>query len=235
MNPELKVALLAGRLNVVTCPKCGTSAYIEIPVLFNPMFSSGAMTWVYPSKEESNRSKIEKDLEELRTRTEEASGVKLMPPRLFLGMGNYVKSIRRVGGHLAQFDGSNIRMDSSLNDKPAMSAAWLSYAGAKLLWRKDFSKHFPEKKEYQYTFAEEKDALENLVGVWKKVKEKDSSFADRQLDTLSKIFDAGYIDAYVFNELLVKDLLSEYAIWTAHDPGRLEQYLKWFDEAFGPA
>jgi len=36
-SPELAQAFLTGTLNVVTCPRCGTSIFVPAPVLYNDM------------------------------------------------------------------------------------------------------------------------------------------------------------------------------------------------------
>jgi hypothetical protein len=48
LMPELRQAILAGTMNVVTCPSCGDRFYVEVPFLYNDI-ARREWIWVYPA------------------------------------------------------------------------------------------------------------------------------------------------------------------------------------------
>jgi len=67
VDPDLKVELLAGRLNRVTCPECGRQQRLETELLYHDMDRRIAI-WVFPEARKSQATEIKKDAEDEATR-----------------------------------------------------------------------------------------------------------------------------------------------------------------------
>lgn len=73
-SPDLRGKILAGQLNLVTCPSCERRFYVEIPFLYHDM-AAREWIWVYPLSEEQQggaiRTKVEDMWESLKSRLPE--------------------------------------------------------------------------------------------------------------------------------------------------------------------
>lgn len=81
--------------------------------------------------------------------------------------------------------------------------AWLAYAGTRAEWMeaKYYQRH-PKSTHYSYTFAEELEAFQNLVTVWKETKDgKRNAF----LDSLIIVDQAGFLPQYVWTTFYDKE------------------------------
>ena len=74
VSPDLKGKILAGQLNLVTCPSCERRFYVEVPFLYHDM-AAREWIWVYPLGEEQQggaiREKVEEMWEELKSKLPE--------------------------------------------------------------------------------------------------------------------------------------------------------------------
>ncbi len=62
-DPQARVDLLAGRINVVECPECGTRFHVVRPILYHDA-DRRILVWCYPPTDEARQKQI---LEEHRT------------------------------------------------------------------------------------------------------------------------------------------------------------------------
>jgi hypothetical protein len=60
-SPELKEAILEGRMNVVRCPSCGKRFHVETPFLYHDI-ETREYIWVYPRAEEARSRKIHENV-----------------------------------------------------------------------------------------------------------------------------------------------------------------------------
>lgn len=63
-SPDLKGKILAGQLNLVTCPSCKRRFYVEVPFLYHDM-AAREWIWVYPLSEEQQGGAIRAKVEEM--------------------------------------------------------------------------------------------------------------------------------------------------------------------------
>jgi hypothetical protein len=57
LSPDLRGKILAGQLNLVTCPSCERRFYVEIPFLYHDMVAR-EWIWVYPLQQEREGGEI---------------------------------------------------------------------------------------------------------------------------------------------------------------------------------
>ena len=69
-SPDLRDKILAGALNLVTCPSCERRFYVEIPFLYHDMVAR-EWIWVYPLQQEQQggdvRDKVQEMWEQLKS------------------------------------------------------------------------------------------------------------------------------------------------------------------------
>jgi len=63
-SPDLRGKILAGQLNLVTCPSCERRFYVEIPFLYHDM-AAREWIWVYPLREEQQGGDIRDKVQEM--------------------------------------------------------------------------------------------------------------------------------------------------------------------------
>ncbi|MFC1799785.1 CpXC domain-containing protein [Candidatus Eisenbacteria bacterium] len=63
-SPDLRGKILAGQLNLVTCPSCERRFYVEVPFLYHDM-AAREWIWVYPLSEEQQGGAIRTKVEEM--------------------------------------------------------------------------------------------------------------------------------------------------------------------------
>ena len=113
-----------------------------------------------------------------------------------------------------------------------VSAVWQAYRAVRANWQKgdEFKKRFPEEKEYRHSLAEESEALTVAATVLEKLKKDNHELLvnDSALTLLSKLYDAGLIEAYVLFSLGDAGIARDYSVYRAKNRNKLEEYLDKF-------
>jgi tetratricopeptide (TPR) repeat protein len=120
------------------------------------------------------------------------------------------------------------------------SAAWIMYGMARALWvnKKDgsrsekFAKAYPNESAYRHSLAEELEALRGVAeSVREQVKEKRVTKLTPALERLTKLNDAGLLEAYILFAKPDKGIARDYAAYRKANREKLRRY--WSEVVIG--
>jgi tetratricopeptide (TPR) repeat protein len=120
------------------------------------------------------------------------------------------------------------------------SAAWIMYGMSRSLWvnKKDgtrsdkFAKAYPNESVYRHSLTEELEALQGVVeSVRDQTKEKRVKKLTPSLENLTKLNDAGLLEAYIFFVKPDKGIARDYPTYRKANREKLERY--WLDIVIG--
>ena len=127
----------------------------------------------------------------------------------------------------------NLVMDSGLKGD-LNTAAWVSYAAERALWRGDkFKKEFPNEPKYRRTMREESDSLHVMVTVLGERKDFDEKKKDLDPGLLQvvRIDKAGFIEPFAVLNRADAEIAQDYPAYRAANRTKIYQY---FDEIVVP-
>jgi tetratricopeptide (TPR) repeat protein len=114
------------------------------------------------------------------------------------------------------------------------STIWQAYRKVRTEWRAGgkFEKVFPEEKEYRHSLPEEAEALTAAAQVLEKLKSDkkigDAATTEGALSLLMKLYEGGFIDAYVLFSLGDAGIARDYESYRAKHRKKLEDYMDQF-------
>lgn len=117
---------------------------------------------------------------------------------------------------------------------PDVSTAWQAYRAVQADWQRGdaFKKHFPDEKAYRHSLPEESEALTAAAKVLEKSREEKKTAGlpadDPNSSLLSKLYEAGLIDAYVLFSLGDVGIARDYAAYRAKNRDKLEEFMNKF-------
>ena len=120
------------------------------------------------------------------------------------------------------------------------SAAWMMYGMARSLWvdKKDgsrsekFAKAYPNESTYRHSLAEELEALRGVAeSVRVQMKEKRVKQLTPSLENLTKLNDAGLLEAYILFVKPDKGIARDYVAYRAANRDKLRRY--WMEVVIG--
>lgn len=127
----------------------------------------------------------------------------------------------------------NITLDNGLKGD-LNTAAWVSYAAERALWRGDkFKKEFPNEPKYRRTLREEADCLHmmaTVLGERKDFEEKKKDL-DPALLQVVRIDKAGFIEPFALLNRADAEIAQDYPAYRAANRNKIYQY---FDEIVVP-
>jgi hypothetical protein len=121
-----------------------------------------------------------------------------------------------------------------LSQHPGLSTAWDAYRAVREKWQNggEFSKRFPEEKEYRHSLPEESEALLAAIAVLERLEADESSAklveGDTGLVLLLKLHRADLIEPYVLFSLGDAGIARDYIPWCVLHRRRSEEYLDRF-------
>ena len=141
----------------------------------------------------------------------------------WVGMTNWLKRNQLGLNNVRLKDGAsvtakdanhiNITLDSSFGKNDPNGLAWMTYSMGRASWRGDkFKKEFPNEPQYRRTMKEEADSLGLMITVMKEQKNyaKKLKELDPSLQSLIRIQDAGFLDAFVLLNRADADIAKDY-------------------------
>lgn len=120
------------------------------------------------------------------------------------------------------------------HQSPETAAVWQAYYATRTQWQKGdaFKKRFPEEKEYRHSLPEESEALTASAKVLEKLREDKETAElftnDAALTLLSKLYEAGLIEAYVLFSVGDSGIARDYATYRTKNREKLEEYMDKF-------
>jgi tetratricopeptide (TPR) repeat protein len=104
--------------------------------------------------------------------------------------------------------------------------AWQEYARQKLIWRQEkFKQEFPQAPFDHESCKEEADCLGKLTVQWQRMKEKNPSLKNGELDFLSLLAMEEMLEAFVYLERFSEEYRREYEKWKKEKPEMGRDYL----------
>ncbi len=127
----------------------------------------------------------------------------------------------------------NITLDEkTLGGKDDGSSAWMAYGLARASWQPDkdgrpgksFAKAYPGEKQYRHSLAEELEALQMVVTVFKETKEKPKN-PNPSLVRLVKLNDAGLLESYILLARPDQGIAQDHLKYLKTNRDRLRRYV----------
>ncbi len=137
-----------------------------------------------------------------------------------------VSKLLKPGVHV---DGQKLRAADASFD------AYTKYGLKRVDWIVDlYPKKNPAATSYRFTAEEELDALRNEVSAWQETRKAKPMAQDKELDRLSKIVEAGFLEPFVYSYWGTKSA-AEAEQWNAVHQDSCDKFRKWASEQPVPA
>jgi hypothetical protein len=132
----------------------------------------------------------------------------------------YEELLREIGKEVMEPNksGGFIYIDTSVMPNSSVAAAWLVYAASLSSWEKELDRNGNIDSYKREVFARE-----SIAKIWKGLKINESRDPDRDLDDLEKIYDAGFMEEYVWIYLRKEG-------WLKPEDLRLDAFKAWADQ-----
>lgn len=114
-----------------------------------------------------------------------------------------------------------IQLHPRLQTEESAAAAWIAYAGAKVLWRSgEYHDQHPEEERSDLPFDEEIHAQTTLAKYWAEYRSTNPDQANRYLDALVELQGAGFVAEYIDEHIAPAE-------WVRSRPLRSAEFAQW--------
>lgn len=112
------------------------------------------------------------------------------------------------------------------DDKSGSGAAWITYGLVRATWGQgEFTKHYPNEKQYRHSLNEEIAALRAAVKVVAEQKNVDPEKIDPSLKVIAKLDKEGLLEAYVLLAMRDAGIAQDFAAYRKSNIAKLRQYV----------
>lgn len=103
------------------------------------------------------------------------------------------------------------------------SSSWLMYGVTRANWQKEFTKKFPNEKEYRHSLTEELDALQSVLRL--AAADKKATNLSPSLTKLKELNDKGLLESYILLARADKGIYLDYAEYLKQNREKLRRYV----------
>lgn len=113
------------------------------------------------------------------------------------------------------------------DDKSGAGAAWLMYGIVRVSWtRTEFTKQYPDEKQYRHSLKEEAAALRGALKSYQGQQAKNPQSTDRSLQLLAKLEKEGLLESFILLALPDEGIAQDYREYRRTHLEDLRRYVK---------